>query len=150
MKGFHALLGVLMLTSSTEAISRNLPNIPTHQWLLQTVGDMYAGRPVEDIMERYGAPHSEKRVRGQLVYVWNADTTIDWRRPTEVSTVGSIGDASRYPFKSVPYKEKTTIDSYESVSYKCRLEVYVKDDGIIETLGFFGKMGACAEFNPYK
>ena len=124
-------------------------NIPTHEWLLQTVGDMYVGRPVDNIVERYGVPHSQQNLGGQLVYIWEANTSMEWRKPVVVTTRGNVGDSSRYPYTTVPYIERTTVDSYETQKYHCRLQVYVTPEGIISTLGFYGKMGACAEFNPY-
>ena len=126
------------------------PNIPEPQELLQTVGDMYVGGPVQALAARYGMPHAQQQFQGETVYSWFADTTMQWRRPIQSTTQGQVGDPTQWPWTTVPYRQTTVTNSYESQSYHCRMDVYVKPDGTVRTLGFFGKMGACNEFNPYR
>ena|SRR5690606_18442080 len=145
MKAFVSLLVLGVASCATTS------DIPEPEWLLNTVGGMYVGRPVQEIAARYGAPHTQQDFQGEKIYSWHANTTMQWRRPVQSTTTGRIGDESQYPWaRSVPYRQTTTTDQLVGTNYHCRMDVYVQPDGTIRTLGFFGKMGACKEFNPYR
>ncbi|MCC7097861.1 MAG: hypothetical protein IT472_11880 [Thermomonas sp.] len=93
----------------------NRPFIPAPTWLIFTVRDMYVGRPLQDIVAKYGAPDAQQDFQGEKIHIWHANTT--WGI-TEVQ------------------------------SFHCKMNVYVRPDGIIRTIDFVGQMGACKEFNP--
>ena len=138
-----AMVGVSGCASTSD--------IPDAGWLVQTVGDMFVGRSVTDMAATYGVPHAQQDFEGKKIYSWHANTNMQWRRPVTSTTVGTIGDETRYPWaRNVPYQQTTTTDQYISTSYRCRLDAYVSQDGIVRNIAFDGKMGACKEFNPYR
>lgn len=116
--------------------------------LTQMIGDMYVGRPVQDLATRYGVPDSQQDFQGEHVYSWHASADRQWRRPVTSTTTGVVGDPSRGAWATVPYSQTTTSQATETTHYECRMDVYVKPDGTVRTLGLYGKMGACELFDP--
>lgn len=146
MRKIIGILGILSLAGCATPSPYPDANV-----LTRSIGDLFVGRPVQNVAARYGAPHTQQDFEGQKVYSWNANTTMHWRRPVQSTTSGSIGDQNRYPYyRDVPYRQTTTTDHYVATDYHCRLDVYVSPDGIVRNIGLVGKMGACNEFNPYR
>lgn len=123
------------------------PQGPAVRDVTQSIGDRYVNRPVQDIAARYGIPDEQTEFQGERVYTWHFATNRQWRRPVETTTAGTIGDPSR-PWAQVPYHQTTTAISTETTRYECRMDVYVRPDGTIRTLGLHGQVGACETLTP--
>ena len=128
------------------------PSIPTPEELNLAANAAFAGKPVEAMVGRYGFPQEEKTFNGRHYYVWHTSNSMTWRGPSRsVTTTGSIGDPSQYPYTpSVPYRETTEIPTQQTETYVCSMAAEVTPAPVIQVsaVRFTGKMGACQSFMP--
>lgn len=122
------------------------PEPPTPSEVVNAIGQHFDGRPVQHIAAVYGLPDVQSLFEGQRVYSWQISTTKQWRQPVTSTTTGQVGDLSKGSWAEIPYRETTVSDQYVTENYHCRMDVYVREDGIVQNLGLFGKAGACMEF----
>lgn len=83
----------------------------------QLIGDQFVGRPVSELMQRYGAPLRSMPLQGETVYTWERSDTLYY---------------SGHPPAHV----------------RCQLDAYVREDGIVRTLGTSGQGGCLPKFIP--
>lgn len=126
------------------------PSIPSPDALDATLNARFAGRPFGEATARYGMPsYRFDADRGVTVFVWETTTTMRFHEPVTTTTTGTIGDSGARPWMpAVPYRQTTTTRQGYNVDMACLMQIGVKPNGIIERVGFSGKMGACQAFMP--
>lgn len=118
--------------------------IPSPRDLFSTVNQTYAGRPITDVLLRYGQP-AGKVPYGQLtIYQFQTENTVRLQEPVSTTTTGQIGTYD----SSVSYAARTTGWQGYNQDMKCMMRVGVRADGTVDGVDFVGQMGACQVFMP--
>lgn len=125
-------------------------SIPTPEELANAANGSFAGRSADEMVMRYGMPTARTTLRGSDALVWQANTSMQWSGPTQTSTVyGTVGNPARAPYyESVPYSATIATPTYETEQYQCQMIAFINKDGVVQHVGFAGKMGACQAFKP--
>lgn len=125
-------------------------SIPTPEALADAANSIFTGRSADEMVLRYGMPTARTTLRGSDALVWQANTSMQWSGPTRLSTVnGTVGNAARAPYyESVPYSATIATPSYETEQYQCQMVAFIDKAGVVQHVGFAGKMGACQVFKP--
>jgi len=121
--------------------------IPDPETLARAVNSRFAGQPVQVLAQRYGLPHERDVFQGQRYLLWHNSRTITWSRREETTTAGAIGSASDW-WGQVPYVQTTSTRVADPQAYQCTMQVAVTEAGVVQAVGFAGKMGACQDFMP--
>jgi len=99
----------------------------------------YKGRPVTDVIARYGVPNSERTVAGIKVYTWSS-------RHTEVlptySTAQTTGYAGGQSFQATTGQWGT-----ESFSAECEMTMQVDEHEVVTDYNFSGNMAGCSRYS---
>jgi hypothetical protein len=124
-------------------------SIPTPETLGAATNNLYAGMPVEKVLARYGMPEYQFMDGDIRVLVWNTQATLRQYEPVTTTTTGQIGGSQLAPWaNAIPYRESTTTRQGYDATYACLMQVGVKPDGLVDSVRFGGKMGACQNFMP--
>lgn len=124
-------------------------SIPTPNDLEYAANIAFAGRSADAIVMRFGLPMSRTTLSGKDVFVWQANTTMQWSGPTQNTRVqGSVGDPLKPPYSSIPYSATIATPTYETAQYQCQMFAFIDANGVVQEVRFAGRMGACQSFMP--
>ena len=115
--------------------------------LVDVLGNMYVGGPVQAVAAAYGTPSEQREFEGQKIYIWHTSYLRRSNSPVQSTTTGTVGGGLS-GYNSVPYSQTTTSNQIVTDTLNCRMEITVEPSGRVTYLEVIGKAGACEQFRP--
>lgn len=98
----------------------------------------YKGRPVTDVIARYGVPNSERTVAGIKVYTWSSQHTEVLPTYQQSNTTGNVGGQS--------FQASTGTFGTTSFSAECEMAMLVDEHEVVTDYNFSGNLAGCARY----
>jgi len=95
----------------------------------------FKGKPVSNLVDRWGYPNAEQSIMGRKVYIWSTSGSYPSTTPT--ITTGYVG--------SVPVTITNT--TLASTNQSCTVRVFVDAQDIVTAGDYDGNNGACFYFS---
>lgn len=118
--------------------------IPLPEELSRAANSAFVGKPVNNVLLRYGQPDGKVPYGDLTIYQFSATNTVRFHEKVTNETTGRVG----WPDANVPYSERTTTRQGYDQTMNCMMRVGVKADGTVHGVDFVGKMGGCQVFLP--